>query len=67
MTNTNCLAGMCCPKCKSLGPFDIVVTAVATVFDSGTDDVTEVEWDDNSACICRECRHDGSVRDFKEE
>ena len=33
--NTNALAGMRCPNCKSTGPFEINATACFTVYDDG--------------------------------
>lgn len=35
MANTNCLAGMKCPRCNSEGPFKIAVSIMAMVHDSG--------------------------------
>lgn len=69
MPNENCLIGMKCPECGSEGPFKISVRAWATVHDDGTDEDEAVEWDDDSACICKEygCSFRGKVRDFKEE
>jgi len=64
--NVNCLAGMRCPHCGSLGPFHIVARATFTVFDDGTDGHGSVEWDDDSFCSCGECGTDGEVGDFKE-
>ena len=64
--NTNCLAGMRCPKCRSLGAFVIAVTASATVYDDGTDDITDVEWEGESGCVCKDCGHAATVNDFRE-
>jgi hypothetical protein len=63
--NTNCLEGMACPECKSLGPFKIAVTSMATVTDDGTDEFEDIEWDDGSYCRCIECENDGIVENFK--
>jgi hypothetical protein len=65
--NTNCLAGMACPKCKSEGPFYIEVTHVALVYDDGTDDsdVHHTDWYDKSYCECRECDYHGKVKNFR--
>ena len=47
--NTNVLEGFECPNCGSLGPFQI----------------TDVEWDDDSAVICCACTHEGTVKSFE--
>lgn len=67
-TNENCLNGMICPQCESMGPFHIVVTAGATVYDSGTDFLEggTVEWSDSSPCVCHDCGHAATVKDFTE-
>ena len=63
--NTNCLEGMRCPQCKALEPFDISVLCTAKVFDDGTEETHDMEWDDTNACSCPGCGHQGLVRDFK--
>jgi hypothetical protein len=66
--NTNCLAGMKCPKCGALEPFDILAITTVMMFDDGTDPDEpqgDLEWDDESSCLCLACRHTGKVRDFK--
>jgi hypothetical protein len=62
--NTNCLDGLKCPKCGSLGPYGISVRAFATVSDDGTDEFDGVEWEDDSYCGCMECNFKGEVRNF---
>lgn len=62
--NENVLAGMCCPGCGSQGPFRIVAEAVFLVFDDGTDDYSDVQWDPGSRCSCEGCGFSGSVQDF---
>jgi len=64
VVNDNCLSGMRCPKCRSLGPFSIAVTTVAVVHDDGSDETGELNWDDSSRCGCRECPFVGVVKDF---
>jgi len=65
--NENCLAGMACPECGSLGPFRIVVSCMMDVRDDGTDPsgCGDVEWNDDSYCRCGECNFDGEVHLFK--
>jgi len=43
MTNTNCLADMHCPDCKSEGPFEIYGAALFTVHDDGIAEYREAE------------------------
>lgn len=62
--NTNCLEGMVCPQCESEGPFNIQVSAIATVYDDGIEDSVNYEWEDESPCTCLSCKHDGTVADF---
>lgn len=65
--NTNCLAGMKCPKCDSLEPFSIVCKIGCLVYDDGTDldHSWDTEWDADSYCRCHECEFEGIVHDFK--
>jgi len=65
MANTNCLEGFKC-KCGSEGPFDIEITAWARVSDDGTDDYDQVDWSDDSVCVCVACKKVGRVKDFKQ-
>lgn len=55
MANENCLTGMACPECGSLGPYDIAGTALFEVHDDGTEDFESVEWSADSYCRCRKC------------
>ena len=62
--NDNCLIGMQCPKCSSLGPFEIDVITTLTVNDDGTGDANGAEWEDESRCQCSNCKHSATVADF---
>jgi hypothetical protein len=62
--NTNCLVGFSCPQCKSKEPFIIGVSAYATVYDDGTEDFEQVEWENKSECQCMTCHYLGTVDDF---
>lgn len=62
--NSNCLEGIECPKCGSLGPFKIQVQGWALVSDDGSDDVRELEWDAESAIWCPNCYQRGTVAEF---
>ena len=68
--NENILHGMRCPKCGSLAPFRIEAKLVILVYDDTTEeDETGCcpEWDGNSYCECRACRHPGIVADFHQK
>jgi len=65
MKNTNVLAGMKCPKCRSLGPFRIAASCLAEVEDDGVESTTDFEWGDDSPCGCVSCGFDGTVAQFK--
>lgn len=64
MANSNCLEDVQCPACSSEGPFNIVGTAWFFVTDDGTSEFRDVEWDDDSTCVCP-CGKRGPLRDFK--
>lgn len=67
MANSNCLDGFQCPKCGSLEPFTICAQVMCTVYDEGTDEYGDVEWEDDSYCRCHKCDHTGVVKDFQKE
>jgi hypothetical protein len=62
--NINCLAGMACPLCGSLEPFELAVTIVATIYDSGVEDFDVLEWDRATTCQCSTCGHRATVAAF---
>lgn len=62
--NTNCLAGMRCPKCGNKDEFRIEVSTIAKVTDDGIELVGDTEWSDKSFCMCPVCEHDGFAADF---
>lgn len=65
--NTNCLAGMRCPKCGSYGLFRIEVKTMTLFSDEGAlDDGGDNEWDEASYCKCDECDHAATVAAFTE-
>lgn len=63
--NTNCLDGLRCPNCGSEEPVWIEAKAEFKVYDSGTDEYHDVEWDENSPCRCGQCRHWSTVAEFR--
>jgi predicted nucleic-acid-binding Zn-ribbon protein len=66
VSNDNCLEGMRCPKCGSLEPFNIEVTKIVTVYDSGTEDSKygDTEWTNDSYADCVSCGWTGIVDDL---
>jgi hypothetical protein len=65
-SNDNCLQGLRCPKCRSTGPYEIAAETMAVMYDSGCDETTDIQWEDNSSCRCKECGFAGTVLDFEE-
>lgn len=71
MTNTNCLEGICCPKCGQEDRFMIAANIIAEVTDDGADMASPMycsgfEWDEDSYCRCPACDFTGKVKDFQE-
>lgn len=64
MANTNCLAGIQCPKCGEEDHFRVEATAMFNLTDDGTDFPYNVEWSDTSIMICSDCQHVGTVAEF---
>lgn len=62
--NTNCLAGMLCPKCASPGPYNIHATCTVTVSDDGTTDARDFDWDNPNSCTCLNCDYTATIQDF---
>jgi len=67
MPNNNCLDGIWCSECGSEEPFSIYARAQFVVYDEGTDEFTNVEWDDESVCVCLKCKNTGVVKNFKRD
>ena len=64
--NDNCLEGMRCPKCGQTDGFNIVCTAAFYVMDDGTEDYSDVSWEENAAASCdATCRWHGTVADLR--
>lgn len=63
--NTNCLKGIRCPKCGQTDKFEIAIRAMAIVTDDGAEVHGDMEWDDDSTCICVECDHHTPLFYFK--
>ena len=62
--NTNCLEGLRCPGCGSLGPFAIGTHSTAIVHDDGIESTADHDWDKNSPIVCQQCDESDSVADF---
>lgn len=65
MTNTNCLEGLRCPRCGSLGPYGICGETIFFVTDEGVEDHEDVTWDEASACQCYHCGCRGPLATFR--
>lgn len=65
MPNTNCLVGLKCPMCGSEGPYQIVSTCLATVYDDGVEASEDHEWNGNSFCRCMSCHFNGGIKAFE--
>lgn len=63
--SNNCLADIVCPECGSGEPFEITATSTFLVYDSGTDEHSDVEWNDDSPIFCRACGHRGTIKEFR--
>ena len=64
MTNTNCLENIKCPACGNEEWFRIAATTIVTVTDDGTEDLGDMEWDDDSYAECAQCHRHGTLKDF---
>ena len=64
--NVNCLDGKQCPKCRSFGPFEIVVSMRVLLRDDGSDyaEDSTIEYDDDSPAMCSACRYEGEFGIF---
>lgn len=65
MANCNCLEGFSCPKCDNEDQFRISSKTMALVADDGVVETGDMEWDDDSVCICPECGYVATVKDFQ--
>lgn len=67
MINTNCLRGIQCPECGSLGPFIITVETNVVMHDDGWSETTgdRDDWGAHSLIRCDSCDHPGVVAEFR--
>lgn len=64
MPNENCLEGISCPKCGFEDGFNIRGESIFHVRDDGTAEFGDVDWDQDSLIVCRNCGHRGTVKEF---
>jgi hypothetical protein len=65
MTNTNCLAGIRCPKCGNEEPFRIEVSTLVLMYDNGSDVCGgDLNFNENSYIECIECGESGIAKQF---
>jgi hypothetical protein len=50
---------------SDLGPFRILVTAVAVMYDDGAEDVTDIGWESGTTCTCISCKFASTVEGFQ--
>ena len=62
--NTNCLEGIQCPKCGQAEEFRVQATSVFELFDEGTGDHSDVEYDDDAWTLCPHCEYEGEMKTF---
>jgi len=62
--NENCLAGMRCPECGGLGPFEIETATTVTMADTGSLATHDIEFGAFAHISCPRCGHEGKVWQF---
>lgn len=62
--NTNCLKDIACPKCGNRSDFGISFNSFGCFTDEGCDEYGDLDYDSTSYAVCRECEHDGTVKNF---
>ena len=67
MTNTNCLEGIACPACGNDSMIHIEARTLAVVTDNGAETFGDMEWDASSYAECPDCRHRGTLGEFRIE
>ena len=60
----NCLEDMGCPQCGQRDCLKIEMSSRFELFDNGTGDNEDTEWDEHSPCQCPECLHEGTAGAF---
>jgi Zn ribbon nucleic-acid-binding protein len=72
--NVNCLEGIVCPQCGNTDHFAVEVKQFVGLTDNGTDAYDDalnaaevdsnIEYDDESAMVCVECKHHAKMAEF---
>ena len=62
--NTNCLEGVACPKCGQEDKFLVQATSTFELYDNGTGDHSDVEFDNDSWMLCPICEYEGEYQTF---
>lgn len=65
--NSNCLEGYECPNCGWNDQLNIWVTTKIEMFDRGSGDHEDLDYDDNSHAECPNCGHGGALSLFRIE
>lgn len=70
--NTNCLEGLCCPKCLQEDKILMHTPMWVAMTDDGTDPFDDdikndgdTVWDADTPAKCPECGYEGTMQDFK--
>lgn len=63
--NTNCLEGIRCPNCGSLGPFLVISECLAIVADDGVEQTSDHDWSYSKVCACQDCWFEDAYSAFK--
>jgi hypothetical protein len=62
--NSNCLRNIACPHCGNRESFEIEARANFIVYDDGTSEFGDVEYDPQSRAACRSCGKTGRLERF---
>jgi Zn ribbon nucleic-acid-binding protein len=63
--NTNILEGVRCPQCGNEDEFRIEALVVCTVTDDSAEATGDLEWTDESWCLCPRCEHAAKLAEFR--
>lgn len=62
--NTNCLRDMACFQCGNRESFSIIAKSNFIIFDDGTSEFGDVEYEADALMACRGCGKTGILNDF---
>lgn len=63
--NENCLEGLACPDCGSVGPFDIHARCIVRMGDQGSEYAIDFDWEDHDHAGCPNCGYGGPVCSYR--